>query len=661
VRGLPSLGPMSSPLRVERHPLGPRVHVLGRRIHEWHGGVALLVATVAWARLADAPGRAVAALVAIAVWLVAKDWRDLPMAGRQRRDTGAWRLGLHRPPDAPPVPPARDRVPLLAGLATAAVGALNVASAMTDELPLRLRHLLSLMPAGDVRVAHALALPAGLALVGAAWPLFKRRRRALHGALALLLAVGVLNLLKGLDIEEALVSWALAALLWRSRAAFWVGHERPASAALAVRVAVLAAGAAAVAVAAVALAAGHAVAPLPAAAVPRAAIRLLTVTAGPDFRAPFAWLPMGLGVLGVGTAVAIAATILEPLRPANLADALERHQAAALVRRHGTDTLSAFKLRHDLRRLWSADGRAMVAFRVEAGSMLLAGDPVGPPDAAAGMLEEAIGWARRHGLGFGAVGASERFAATARAAGVHKLYLGDEALLSTGAIDLSGGARKTLRKAVNRVARHGFTAELVAVGDLDAPTLARLQAVSDGWRAGAPERGFSMAHDALVDELLPDALVVLGRDGDGAVRGFLHFVPVFGRSVVSLGFMRRERDTPNGLTEFLVVEAARLLGERGVEEFSLNFAAYGRWLREPANPLERALAFVLRKADKYFQVERLLKFNAKFDPRWQPRYMLFERPAQLPRIALASMWAEGQLPRPALLQRPLARRVHLEA
>lgn len=120
--------------------------------------------------------------------------------------------------------------------------------------------------------------------------------------------------------------------------------------------------------------------------------------------------------------------------------------------------------------------------------------------------------------------------------------------------------------------------------------------------------------------------------------------------------MRRERDTPNGLTEFLVVEAARLLAERGVEEFSLNFAASGRWLRDPANHVERALAVVLRRADRYFQVERLLHFNEKFGPRWQPRYLLFERPTQLPRIALASLWAEGQLPRPALpplLRRPL--------
>ncbi|MGZ6644113.1 MAG: phosphatidylglycerol lysyltransferase domain-containing protein, partial [Solirubrobacteraceae bacterium] len=113
-----------------------------------------------------------------------------------------------------------------------------------------------------------------------------------------------------------------------------------------------------------------------------------------------------------------------------------------------------------------------------------------------------------------------------------------------------------------------------------------------------------------------------------------------------LGFMRRDRDTPNGLTDFLVVHAARLLAERGITEFSLNFAAFGRWLRAPSNVLERGLGRLLRVGDRWFQIERLYRFNAKFGPRWQPRYLLFDRPLALPRVALAAMWAEGQLPKP---------------
>jgi lysyl-tRNA synthetase class 2 len=587
---------------VERHALGPRLHILGRRVHECHVGLALAGLAILSLLVHGAELLAMA-LVPLSAWLLVKDWRDLHPA---TRDTAAWSLGLHRRPDAPPAPRARDRVPGLAAVATAVVGAVNVGSVMTGDLPARARAVLALAPAGEVRLAHALALPAGLALLGVAWPLARRRRRALHLALVLLAALGVVNMVKSLDWDVAITSWALAALLWHSRAAFWVEHDR-------VRVV-------------------------------RAVSRSAAI--GPEFRAPFAWLPEALGILGAGGVAAAAANLLGPLRPRFVSDTLERRRAAGLVRRHGNDTLSAFKLRRDLGRCFTADGGAMAGYRIEAGTMLVAGDPVGPPEAIPALLDDVVALARRHGLALGAVGASREFAASARRVGLRRVYLGDEAILPGGPMDLSGGAMKSLRKAVNRVARHGYTAELSTVGDLDAATIAELDGLSTRWRDGAAERGFSMAHDALVDDLLRDASVVIARDADGRVRVFLHFVPVYGRSAVSLAFMRRDRDTPNGVSDFLVVEAARLLGEHGVEELSLNFAAFGRWLREPANALERAAARLLRVGDRWFQLERLMRFNAKFQPRWQPRYLLFAGPAQLPRVVLGALWAEGQLPRP---------------
>jgi lysyl-tRNA synthetase class 2 len=290
-----------------------------------------------------------------------------------------------------------------------------------------------------------------------------------------------------------------------------------------------------------------------------------------------------------------------------------------------------------------------VGQRVQAGALLVAGDPVGTTADLGAALAGARDEARAHGLAFGVVGASAACAEAGRAIGLRGLYLGDEAMLTTGRMDLSGGSRKSLRKAVNRVART-YTAELRLAGDLDAATLAQLAAVRAAWRDGAAERGFSMAGDAIADELLPEAVVVLARGEDGSVGGFLQFVPVFGRPQVSLGFMCRDHTTPNGMTEFLVVRAAALLGERGIEEFSLNFAAFGRWLRAPENPLERALAALLRVGDRFFQVERLERFNAKFEPRWQPRFLLFDGVAAMPRVAVAAMCAEGQLPTPRSLR-----------
>ena len=40
----------------------------------------------------------------------------------------------------------------------------------------------------------------------------------------------------------------------------------------------------------------------------------------------------------------------------------------------------------------------------------------------------------------------------------------------------------------------------------------------------------------------------------------------------------------------------------------------------------------------------LLVFNRKFFPHWEPRYVIYQRPADLPRVGLAGLAAEGYLP-----------------
>jgi lysyl-tRNA synthetase, class II len=167
-------------------------------------------------------------------------------------------------------------------------------------------------------------------------------------------------------------------------------------------------------------------------------------------------------------------------------------------------------------------------------------------------------------------------------------------------------------------------------------------------REGAPERGFSMAMDSLQSQFADDTLVVLGRDRDGAIRGVLQFVPCYGRPTVSLSFMRRDPATPNGLTEFLVVKAVELLRERGIEEMSLNFAAFARWMHSPQRLSERLLGKLVTIGNPFFQIESLYRFNAKFFPRWEPRYLVYEGALGLPRAGIAALWAEGQLPKPSL-------------
>ncbi|MEA2413240.1 MAG: lysyl-tRNA synthetase, class [Thermoleophilaceae bacterium] len=510
--------------------------------------------------------------------------------------------------------------------------------------------LLHVEDADFVPLAHALALAAGVALLVLAVYLGKRRRRALHLAVVVLVAAGALNLIKGLDVEEAAVNWALAGLLVWGRSAFFVRHELPMRHALkaAPWLVALAFGAALTAVYA---ASGSITPRFGFGAAVREAGSLLLLTSGPlHFHHHFGWVPTAVGIVSVATLASIAWGLFRPLSAPLRREEAARRAAIALVRAHGDDTLSFFKLREDKQYLFSPDRRAFAGYRVENGVLLVSGDPVGPADALPGLARELRAFADVRGLKIAVLGASDRSLPLWEGRRGRSFYIGDEAVVDVQKFSLEGRAIRKVRQSVSRMRKAGFEETLHELGELDEATLCELERVSDRWRAGDPERGFSMAMDSLRGDYLQDSLVLIARDGEGkgAVRGFLHFVPVYGRDAVSLSFMRRDLDTPNGLTEFMVARAMELLRERGIAEASLNFAAFARLMHSPSGPFERLLGRLAALFNPYFQIESLYRFNAKFFPRWEPRYLVYEGPLGLPRAGLAAMWAEGQLPKPRL-------------
>ncbi len=542
--------------------------------------------------------------------------------------------------------------PALAAIAAALVGLTNVASALTPNIRWRGRLLLDVEPVEAMRLFHAFALPAGAALLLVCPYLLKRRRRAWQTAIVLMLALGLLDLLKGLDVEETVLTWATAAMLFISAAEFRVEHDAITLRSSVWRVPLLGAFGLGLAAFAAWVSEGH-----PSLrSVVRETGDLLAWQPGPlrfEHHAighhAFAWVPLGVHLVELGTLLAMAYVIFRPLAtPASPPGPAARRAAAELVRAHGSDTLSFFKLRADKHYFFSSDRSAFVGYRVENGVLLLSGDPVGPHEALAELLSDLKGFAQTRGLKLAAIGASERLVPLWEGLGLRTMYLGDEAIIELGEFSLEGRPIRKVRQSVSRLRKAGFAAELHRVSELAPAVAAEVAEVLERGREGAPERGFSMAMDSLHSDLDEETLVVLARDKDHVVRGVLHFVPCFGRSAMSLSFMRRDPRTPNGLTEFMVVSAVELLRERGVDEMSLNFAAFARWIHSPERVAERVLGKLLAVGNRFFQIESLYRFNAKFFPRWQPRYLVYQGAFGLPRAGLAAMWAEGQIPKPEL-------------
>jgi lysyl-tRNA synthetase class 2 len=509
----------------------------------------------------------------------------------------------------------RPATPVALAWAATLAGLISIVSALTPEQASRVDLVAGVLPPGVPDAARTVALALGLGMVFLSRGLARRKRRAWWLAVALVVGSAVAHLAKGLDVEEASIHLLLLAALLRARRHF-VAPGDPATVLPLVQV-----GAALV----VATSAFYLGLSDTDAYSHRIEVALALMIGALGFRALWLWLrPV-------------------PVTPPAHDD---RERAAELVQEHGSDSLSYFALRRDKSYFFSPSGRSFLAYRVLGGTALVAGDPIGDEAERRELTREFVRVAHRKGWRVAIAGASNEALEDYAAVGLKSIYLGDEAVIKPATFSLDGRAIRKVRQSVSRLEKSGYEVRVLSTADAGEALRCQIRAVSEEWRGNWPERGFTMAMDALF--LYPDTVLAVAIGPDGSIGGFLQLVPSPASEGYSLASMRRRRDTPNGLMEFLITETVAWAREHAVTEVSLNFAVFADFLRadEGASRWTRAIRWSLLKADRLFQVERLHSFNRKFFPHWRRRYFCFERWSDLPLAGLAYLQAESLLTPP---------------
>jgi lysyl-tRNA synthetase, class II len=368
-----------------------------------------------------------------------------------------------------------------------------------------------------------------------------------------------------------------------------------------------------------------------------------------------------MGGLGLFTVIVVLYLFL---RPAKRVDKLSTQDASRirdlLEKKGDRDSLGYFTLRTDKSIIWSPTGKSCIGYRVLSGVMLASGDPLGDPEAWPGAMHAFLDEADRHAWVPAVLGCSELGAETwcREGGGLTALEFGDEAIVNVADFTLQGRSMKNVRQMVTRVCRNGYVAEIRRSGDIPRPEINRMIRQADSWRGSPTERGFSMALGRVGAPGDEDCVIATATK-DGVLCAMLHFVP-WGPDGLSLDLMRRDRSAQPGLNDFLIVETIKSAPDLGIKRISLNFAmfraALERGERIGAGPVLRAWRGVLLFASRWFQIESLYKFNAKFCPEWVPRFFVYTGTRDVPRIGLAAMEAEAFLVWPTLEVRRIARR-----
>jgi len=573
----------------------------------------------------------------------------------------------------PPVTRTPDRrhqrrwVPVAAGWLTLLIGLADIAEGAVPGMyaQYRLHRIGDLAPGTLTNLTRTADVITGLLLLMLSHGLRRRKRRACQAVLLLLGVSVVLHLAHYPYIGRAVVTTALLVVLFCYRREFYaVGDPRTRWRALAVLGWLVLAD----------LVIG---------------LSYITLTRGLKadyslvqrgqsviyglfgFSGPAQFGPDGHGdrfdlltsALGLFTLVVTAYVFLRPAEPAGRPSGQDAARIRDLLDRHGEqDSLGYFALRDDKSIIWSPTGKSCIGYRVLSGVMLAAGDPIGDPEAWPGAIHAFLDEAARHAWVAAVMGCGELGAEVwCREGGLTALELGDEAIVDVASFSLEGRAMRNVRQMVTRVCRHGYVAEFHRTGDLPRAQIDKLIRQADSWRGSPTERGFSMALGRVGGQDDGRCVIATATE-DGVLRAVLHFVP-WGPDGLSLDLMRRDRAAQPGLNDFLIVEAIKHAPELGVRRISLNFAAFRSALergeRIGAGPVIRAWRRILLFMSRWFQIESLYKFNAKFCPDWVPRFMVFPSTRDTPRIGLAALEAEAFLVWPHLTMRRLARKLGL--
>ena len=214
--------------------------------------------------------------------------------------------------------------------------------------------------------------------------------------------------------------------------------------------------------------------------------------------------------------------------------------------------------------------------------------------------------------------------------GLTFVKLGEEARVDLSRFTLEGGAAARHRQALRRVEKERATFRIIPAHEA-AAVMPQLRAISDHWLGSkASEKGFSLGFfsEAYVARF---PLAVIERDGRILAFANLWLGPR--HEELSIDLMRYDSDAPKGVMESLFVHLMVWGKAEGYRWFSLGMAPMSGFEQSPVAPLwTKVGSFLYEHGEPVYNFQGLRLFKDKFDPTWEPHYLAYPGGLALPRV-----------------------------
>lgn len=529
-------------------------------------------------------------------------------------------------------------------LFTALVGGVNIISAITPGLRNRWEWLADLYPFEVRAGGHIFAALTGFFLLTLATRLLRRKTWAWRLAVGLLMVSIVSHLLKGLDYEEALLSGTLLLQLILLRSHFTAQSDPPS-----IRQGIRVLGGALI----FTLAYGtlgflwldqHYAVKFNLLEAFRQTLAMFFTADNAGLQATnrygqfFANSIYLMGAVSLGYAFWM---ILRPVLLSQTESEANRQRATAIVNQYGCTSLARFTLFPDKYYFFSPSGQSIIAYVPKGRTALALGDPIGPPAERQEVLQSFQIFCHRNDWLPAFYQVLPQDLKLYQSMGWQSLKIGEEGIVDLQRFTLQGKAGRKLRSSLNKLTQAGYRLQFYQP-PISGTLLDQLESISDEWLAmmqGA-EKQFSLGWFDRTYLSESEIAVVLAPDG--TPQAFANVIPEYQNNEATIDLMRRRQVVEHGIMDFLFIALFEHFQAQGYDGFNLGLSALsGVGQSSTSRRLERVLHFLYEHLNQFYNFQGLHAYKDKFDPRWEPRYLVYPSLTTLPEVVLALVRADS--------------------
>ncbi|MGV8963274.1 MAG: phosphatidylglycerol lysyltransferase domain-containing protein [Candidatus Saccharimonadaceae bacterium] len=522
-------------------------------------------------------------------------------------------------------------IQLLAPVLLFFLGVINILSAITPALVVRMKYLVHFIPQNIIEVSNTMVVVVGIILIFTAVTLVQGYRNSYYLALSLTVFSIIGHLFKGIDYEEATLSLITASVLVYQRKDYFIRSTPFKFPKLELAVAVF--------------------------------IGVLIYGIGGfyllDFRhfnenftlwnsvkttfqsiallniqlnaiTPFArYFLLSLNILGISSLIYLFWVGFKTFNTEDATNKAQFKSAKQMVLDFGRSSLDYFKTYPDKLLYFFENNDGFISFKTTRKYAVVLENPVCFDDSPENLIlhiKEFESFALSNNRNVIYYRVPDTFRNIYESMGKKLFLLGEDASVNLKSFTLEGLDAKPLRNAINKMIKSGFIFKMNQAPQSDG-FLQQLAFVSNDWLRKSERKEFCFSQGTFNTIELKQQTVLTVENEEGKIVAFLNVIPSI-KGELNFDLMRKTADAPNGTMDFLFISMMQHYKDKGYNSLNLGMVPFSG-IDDPQNFPERAMKLAYEKLKQFGHYKSLRSFKEKFKPDWIKLYVVYDNDMDL--------------------------------